>query len=140
MTGPAFAGPGPMLVPVGVAACYFGISARRVREMRENDEILSPARDLIDLPHAFNARIGRMFLSGEKLAEADKFVTAGVGWIMVRCWAGISQDDLDDWKAMAGQWGLSQSEAMTALKTAARLIGPLPPRGEVATPRPPRRR
>ena len=88
--GTAYAESGAIVITAPRLAEYLGVSPRRVWQMRQRGELVTHGRGLIDASHAFNARIGRLFLTPEKAARLDKFRIAAVGWLMVRWSAGVT--------------------------------------------------
>lgn len=103
-------------------AAVLGVSARRVRQMRESGELIGCGRDAIDAAHAVNAVCGRRFLGRGKAADCAN-INAGVGWLLGHRDCGVGPRHLNAWFEMAAGWGLNKAEATTVLFNASALLG-----------------
>lgn len=117
-------GDGEDVTAVSVAwlAETLGVTARRVRQLRENGELVARGRGLIDAPHALNAHLGRKAL-GAVGATVGKFEAAAVGWLIGHRACGVGPDDLAIWITVAARRGLTEAEASATLMSASALLG-----------------
>jgi len=116
---------GEDVTALGVAelAAALGITARRVRQMREDGDLVKRGAAKIDAPHALNASLGWKFLANRGGPRPGKFEAAGVGWLLGHRGLEVGRDELTAWQTAAARWGLSEDEALAVLMNAAALLG-----------------
>lgn len=103
-------------------AAVLGVTPRRIRQMREDGELLSRGRGLVDASHGVKSTMGSRWL-GPKRASAGTFTKAAAGWLMGYQSSGVTPEDLNIWLDAAAGWKLNESEAIVALLNAVRLLG-----------------
>jgi phage terminase Nu1 subunit (DNA packaging protein) len=99
-----------------------GVTPRRIRQMRENGELIRRGRGWLDSPHALNASLGRRWLGQNRRADS-MYAEAGVGWLLGHKHIGVGTEELAAWYEAAARWGLTKAEATAELFNAARLLG-----------------
>lgn len=113
----------PTIATVAQIAEALGLTPRRVRQLRENGELVTHGRGRIDATHAVNAHVGRRVLGQPAAQVADKFEVAAVGWLVGLSVSGVTAEDVAAWHVAAARWGLSEQQATAALMTAAGRLG-----------------
>lgn len=114
-------------------ASVLGVSARRVRKMRENGELLSLGRGLIDGSHGIKATMGGRWLGPGK-AHVSTFTKAAAGWLMGYQSSGVTPEDLNIWFDAAASWKLDEAQATAELLNAVRLLGEIGPAFHIKAP------
>lgn len=99
-----------------------GVSDRRIRQLAQDDCLVSLGPGRWDITHALNYRLGERVLKGRGAKPQDKFTTAAAGWLMCHD-NHVSKNELKLWLEAAARWGLNQHEAHTLLVNAAALLG-----------------
>lgn len=110
---------------------HLGISDRRVRQLAQDDCLVSVTAGRWDITHALHFRAGERILRHIGAKEQDKFTTAAVGWLMCHDTSRLLKTDLKHWFSAAKRWKLSQDQAHTLLINAAALLGKRAPTIEV---------
>jgi hypothetical protein len=100
-----------------------GVTPRRVRQLREDGDLVKRGPAKIDAPHAMNASLGWRFLAQRGGPRPTKFEAAGVGWLLGHRGLEVGRLELDAWHTAAARWGLAEDEALGVLMNAAALLG-----------------
>lgn len=125
---------------VAELAHFLGITTRRVRQLRENGELIARAPGRIDAPHAINAHLGKRVLGRDVAPHVDKFELAAVGWLIGHRATGVGVEELAAWHRAAARWGLTEAEANAAIMNAGELLGEQCPRFDLDPARAKRKR